>query len=62
MVQVPSDGETARPPAMLGTLTLVMVVSSTDMKLASASRKPTVQSVAPVKGCSLTGAACWART
>ena len=50
MTQVPWLGETARPPAMSGTETLVMVVSSTTMKLESASRLPANHRDAPLMG------------
>ncbi len=50
MTQVPWLGETARPPAMFGTETLVMVVSSTTMKFDSASRLPANHSDAPLIG------------
>ena len=50
MTQVPWLGETASPPAMLGTETLAMVMSSTTMKLPTASRTPPRISAAPVSG------------
>src|SRR5262249_34932325 len=58
MAQVPSLGETARPPAMWGTETLVMVVSSTTMKLASARQTPATSRAGPVRG---TGASIFGR-
>src|SRR5579862_3590975 len=53
MTQVPSLGATASPPAMVGTETLAMVMSSTTMKLPTASRKAASQSAPPcnVAGC-----------
>src|SRR5580704_11601351 len=47
MTQVPSLGATARPPAIVGTETLAMVMSSTTMKLPAASRKAASQSTPP---------------
>src|SRR4051812_15381787 len=56
MTQVPWAGDTASPPAMCGTATLAMVMSSTTRKLAAASSRPPRISAPPCKG---TGAA-WA--
>src|SRR5690606_36349251 len=50
MTQVPWAGDTARAPAMCGTDTLAMVVSSTTMKLASASSTAAVISRVPCSG------------
>ncbi len=54
MTQVPSLADTPRPPAMFGTETLAMVVSSTTMKLASASTMPAAQSIPPVSAAGAT--------
>jgi hypothetical protein len=50
MTQVPSFGATARPPAMVGTDTLAMVMSSTTMKLPVASRNAASIRFAPASG------------
>src|SRR5690606_30361951 len=50
MTQVPWAGDTARAPAMCGTETLAMVVSSTTMKLASASSTAATISREPCSG------------
>src|ERR1700719_3536909 len=50
MTQVPWLGETARPPAMLGTETFVIVVSRTTTKFEMASRLPANHSDAPLIG------------
>src|SRR6185437_2284813 len=57
MTQVPSLGATASPPAIVGTETLAMVMSSTTMKLPTASRKAANQSAPP---CIVAGWAGWA--
>src|ERR1700722_12846807 len=48
MTQVPWLGDTARPPAMFGTDTLVIVMSSTTTKFESASRPPAIHSGVPL--------------
>ena len=50
MTQVPSLADTPKLPAMLGTETLAMLVSSADMKLASDSSRPAPHIAAPVSG------------
>ena len=50
MTQVPSLDETPSPPAMVGTETLAMVVSSRTTKFASESRMQPPQSAAPTRG------------
>jgi hypothetical protein len=47
MIQVPWLLLMPRPPAMLGTDTLAMVMSSTAMKLALASRMAASHSISP---------------
>src|SRR5689334_8312955 len=53
MTQVPWLELIPRLPAMLGTDTLAMVMSSTAMKFAPASTMATSQSIAPFRGASL---------
>src|SRR5450631_3036851 len=50
MTQVPWLGETASPPAMFGTETLVIVMSSTTTKLEMASRLPAIHNGVPLIG------------
>ncbi len=47
---MPWLGETAMPPAMFGTETLAMVMSSTTMKLPTASRNPASIKAPPFRG------------
>src|ERR1700729_3001044 len=48
MTQVPWLGDTARPPAMFGTDTLVIVISSTTTKFERARRPPAIHSGVPL--------------
>src|SRR5215471_329113 len=57
MIQVPWLALMPRPPAMVGTDTLAMVMSSTAMKLALASRTAASHSLAPCSGASMVSCA-----
>src|SRR3546814_14662405 len=54
---MPWVGETASPPAICGTDTLAIVMSSTTTKLASANAKDATNSRTPVSGCGSAGLA-----